>query len=102
MKKSKDSPAAAAALGDLFEGIEASGVMDERSLAADGFLDSARPNAPKYSRISVKLTGSNGNAFAIMGRVRAALRENGVLPPRLPCFSPKLPRAITTTCYKRA
>ena len=27
--------------------------------------------------ITVKLTGEDGNAFAIIGRVRAALRKNG-------------------------
>jgi hypothetical protein len=30
---------------------------------------------PKYPNIKVKLTGRDGNAFAIMGRVSAALRK---------------------------
>ena len=32
----------------------------------------------KYPNIKVKLTGRDGNAFAIMGAVRTALRKNGV------------------------
>lgn len=30
---------------------------------------------PKYPQIKVKLTGYDGNAFAILGRVKRALRE---------------------------
>ena len=93
MKKSKASLAAGDALGDLFEGLAKSGVLDECSLAADGFLestdgflDSTRANAPKYPEISVKLIGENGNAFAILGRVRAALRSGGVAAPEVTAF----------------
>lgn len=32
----------------------------------------------KYDNIEVELTGEDGNAFAIMGRVSSALRRNGV------------------------
>lgn len=32
----------------------------------------------KYPKIRVKLTRTNGNAYAIMGKVRKALRDNGV------------------------
>ncbi len=32
----------------------------------------------KYPDISVKLTGTDGNAFSIIGAVRRALREAGV------------------------
>lgn len=32
----------------------------------------------KYENIEVELTGEDGNAFAIMGRVSSALRRNGV------------------------
>lgn len=32
----------------------------------------------KYPEIHVRLTGRDGNAFAIMGAVSAALRKNGV------------------------
>ena len=59
-------------------GVDSSGVfMDEHehNLAADGFLDSARANtgAPKYSRISVKLIGEDGNAGSGLHSVPAAL-----------------------------
>ena len=40
---------------------------------------------PRYP-IEVKLTDENGNAFAVMGRVRAALRENGVAPSEVAMF----------------
>jgi len=34
---------------------------------------------PKYD-IEVELVGSDGNAFAIMGKVKDALKRNGVTP----------------------
>jgi len=34
---------------------------------------------PKYPHIKVKLTGENGNAFSILGRVTKELRRAGVL-----------------------
>lgn len=33
---------------------------------------------PKYPNIIVPLSGEDGNAFAIMGAVKRALRRNGV------------------------
>ena len=33
---------------------------------------------PKYPDIEVRLSGEDGNAYAIMGRVQAALRRAGV------------------------
>jgi hypothetical protein len=33
---------------------------------------------PKYPDVSVRLVGEDGNAFAIMGRVSAALRDAGI------------------------
>jgi hypothetical protein len=35
-------------------------------------------NKIKYPDIEVKLIGEDGNAFAIMGRVQRALKQNGV------------------------
>ena len=32
----------------------------------------------KYPNIKVKLTGTDGNAFSIMGKVKTALRTNGI------------------------
>lgn len=32
----------------------------------------------KYPNITVKLVGSDGNAFAIMGKIQSALRKNKV------------------------
>ena len=32
----------------------------------------------KYPDIKVQLTGNDGNAFAVMGAVRKALKKNGV------------------------
>lgn len=34
--------------------------------------------AVKFPNIKVKLVGTDGNAFAILAKVRAALRDNGV------------------------
>ena len=33
---------------------------------------------PKYPDVVVQLTGEDGNAFAVMGRVKTALRRAGV------------------------
>jgi hypothetical protein len=33
---------------------------------------------PKYPEVEVQLTGQDGNAFAIMGRVAGALKKAGV------------------------
>lgn len=33
---------------------------------------------PKYPNVTVQLTGTDGNAFAIMGKVREALKKAGV------------------------
>ena len=35
---------------------------------------------PKYPNIKVKLVGEDGNAFAILGRVRQALKANKISP----------------------
>jgi hypothetical protein len=37
----------------------------------------------KYPNIKVKLVGEDGNAFAIMGRVKSALRVNKVPPEEI-------------------
>ena len=36
------------------------------------------PNGVRYPDIEVQLTGEDGNAFGIIGRVRRALRQAGV------------------------
>jgi hypothetical protein len=33
---------------------------------------------PKYPNITIKLTGTNGNAFAVMGKVTRALKQNNI------------------------
>ncbi len=35
-------------------------------------------SAPKYPHVRVKLTGRDGNAFAVLGAVSSALRRAGV------------------------
>jgi hypothetical protein len=37
-------------------------------------------DGPRHPEVSVTLVGEDGNAFAILGRVTAALREAGVGP----------------------
>jgi hypothetical protein len=44
-------------------------------------------SAPLYHNIRVRLVGQNGNAFAIIGRVRAAMREAGLSPPEIEEFT---------------
>lgn len=43
--------------------------------------------APKYPHIEVPLVGQDGNAFVIIGRVRTALRRDGVAKEELDAFS---------------
>lgn len=42
---------------------------------------------PKYSHVKVKLVGEDGNAFAIIGRVRKALRRAGVSNDEIMAFT---------------
>jgi hypothetical protein len=41
----------------------------------------------KYPQIQVKLVGEDGNAFAILGRVRAAMRRAGLMPSEIDEFT---------------
>ena len=41
---------------------------------------------PKYPNVEVELTNQDGNAFAILARVRRALRKNKVLPREIKQF----------------
>jgi hypothetical protein len=43
--------------------------------------------APKYPHIHVQLTGEDGNAFFILGRVTRAMRLAGVPQPEIAAFS---------------
>lgn len=38
---------------------------------------------PKYPHVTVQLTGQDGNAFFIIGRVTRALKEAGVPKPEI-------------------
>ena len=41
----------------------------------------------KYPEIEVDLVGTDGNAFALIGKVRQALKENGVSKQEIDDFS---------------
>jgi len=41
---------------------------------------------PKYPDVTVTLTGHDGNAFAILGRCRAAAREAGLSEDEIATF----------------
>lgn len=41
---------------------------------------------PKYPNVEVQLTGEDGNAFFIMGRVSKALRKEGVAKDEIEAF----------------
>lgn len=42
---------------------------------------------PKYPHVTVRLSGSDGNAFAIVGAVRAALGRSGVPKDAIDAFA---------------
>jgi hypothetical protein len=41
---------------------------------------------PKYPDITVQLTGTDGNAYAVLGKVSQALRQAGVSPAERDAF----------------
>lgn len=41
---------------------------------------------PKYPNISVRLTGSDGNAWAVLGKMTGALRKAGVDQSEIKAF----------------
>jgi hypothetical protein len=43
--------------------------------------------SPKYPHIQVTLVGEDGNAFAIIGKVRAAMLEAGLPRPEIEDFT---------------
>lgn len=55
-----------------------SAVIDGAQLCAKCALKEIQMNTSKYPDVHVRLTGTDGNAFAIMGTVARALREAGV------------------------
>ena len=44
------------------------------------------PTQPRYPEIQVQLSGQDGNAFAILGRTAAALRQAGVSQDEIDAF----------------
>lgn len=44
-------------------------------------------NEVKYPKVTVQLTGTDGNAFAIMGAVQTALKRHGVSAEELERYS---------------
>ncbi len=59
---------------------------------------------PRYPDIRVQLTGEDGNAFAIIGRVRKALQRNKVPPEEIDAFLNEAMRSdynhLLVTCMK--
>ena len=43
-------------------------------------------DSPRYPNITVELTGHDGNAFYILGKVAKALRRNGVSTEEVEAF----------------
>lgn len=58
----------------------------------------------RQTGIKVKLVGEDGNAFAILGRVRAALRRNGESPEFIQAFTKEATSGdyyhLLATCMK--
>jgi len=59
---------------------------------------------PHYPGITVQLTGEDGNAFAILGRVQRALREGGVEQRQIDRFTSEATSAgyddLLRTCMR--
>lgn len=60
--------------------------------------------APKYPNIEVQLSGEDGNAFAIIGRVSKALRHNNVSSEEIGTFQQEVMSGdydnVLQTCMK--
>ncbi len=58
----------------------------------------------KYPNITVQLSGNDGNAFAVLGSVSKALRENGVSKEEIDSFYSEATSgdydALLQTCMK--
>lgn len=44
-------------------------------------------STPRFPNVKVRLSGTDGNAFAILGKVSAALRKNGVPDHEVKAFN---------------
>ena len=44
-------------------------------------------STPRFPTVKVRLTGTDGNAYAILGKVSAALRKNGVSEREVRAFN---------------
>ncbi len=52
---------------------------------------------PKYPNITISLTGREGNAFYILGKVRTALIQAGASEEEREAFTNRQHQATTTT-----
>jgi len=64
----------------------------------------AATNEPKHHDITVKLTGTDGNAMMIIGKVRNALRRGGVADAEIAKFTAEAMDGdydnVLTTCMR--
>lgn len=58
---------------------------------------------PKYPKVKVKLTGTDGNAFAVIGTVRQALKKANVSQAEIDAFTKEAMSGdyqdLLCTCY---
>jgi len=58
----------------------------------------------KYPEVKVKLVGTDGNAFAVLGRVQKAMREAGLTPEQINEFAEEATSSdynhLLATCMK--
>jgi len=58
----------------------------------------------KYPEVKVKLVGTDGNAFAVLGRVQKAMREAGLAPEQINEFAEEATSSdynhLLATCMK--
>ena len=61
-------------------------------------------STPKYPQIVVKLIGTDGNAFAVMGKVTKALRDAGISKEERDAFTAEATASdynnLLTTCMR--
>ena len=62
-------------------------IGDTGSEVHGGYTERNRNMKPKYPNINVKLTGEDGTAFMIIGRIRQAMRRNGVSQEEIQNFT---------------
>jgi hypothetical protein len=57
------------------------------ALGTTGFCETHKRSGPKFPHVQADMVGEDGNAFAIIGRVRQALKRGGVADADIQTFT---------------